>query len=203
MLSKSLIFLENAFPYQERIKFRCPADASEIENMKSWLDYPITKELEELYSWHDGEEPDLIGDVAIFGFSFLCISEGIKVAQEFESMELAQGCDENWIKKFFPVGEFDGGYVLATLSNVDKQKSQIFYYLIEDGEAFLFHQGISEMVAALGKYWSSYPMSEEKMNEIRVKESPNAWTDRQKGDSNVRGVKNVFSLDNELPEALI
>ena len=192
--------LEKFVPCYEREMLGSPAselaiaDAEQRARIQSF-----TTQLASLYRWHNGSSCDLFPNVPLFGFRFMDLSRAL------ETYDLLRGLGVRFRseRSFFPIGDDGQALYLATLSGIDPNVSQIYQYVIDDGEVRLFYQDIGALVRTFCQVWSEQAGVGETLEDVRLQFSPVAAPEDQDGFASRSGVKNVFLSEEFPPEGLV
>ncbi len=200
MLEQLLNELERVFPEYERQGMHPGALDAEIDAAEESLKpFRFPSELRELYGWHNGSSTAFFPELPLFGFQFNSLEDGMD-----DIVRLGGGpYGEPWEKHFLPIGDTSCGLMLATLNNLNNERSQIYEYFIEGGDAYLMHQGVSSMIETAMFIWSNTPGEGRSLDDVRLRFSPGAYIGTQKGLTNASGVRNVFDFSCSLPDCLI
>ena len=196
MLEKFLRELEKVLPDFEKEGMNPGASDTALKATEEVLKpFGFTSELLDLYCWHNGSSTGFLPEIPLFGFQFLSLQESVETIKM-----LGQGqYGENWATYFLPVGDIDGALMLATLNNLDNDRSLIFQYVIEEGDAYLMHQSIQSLIQTAVFVWSVKALEGQLFDDVRLRFSPHAYKGTQEGSTNTAGVQNVFDFASALP----
>ena len=199
MLERFLHELGKVLPDFEKQGMRPGASDTEINIIEEALaPLGLTTELQNLYCWHNGSSTEFFPEVPVFGFRFLSLQESLETIKMLGTDPFAK----DWVKQFLPVGDMEGTILLATLRNLDNNRSQIFQYVIEDGNAYLMHQSIQAMIQTATFVWTTQAVQGQSFSDARLLFSPEAYIETQKGLTSRSGIENVFDFSISLPEHL-
>ena len=200
MIKNLLAELDDVVPDYEENSLRPGASDSDLDRVsRKFMPYAFPGELRELYSWHNGSSTSFFPKVPLFGFHFLSLDEGVEMVRV-----LGEGQYGNsWAKQFFPIGNMNGELMLATMSNLSSERAQAYQYVVEDDEACLMHQDLGCMIKTAQFVWTETAEPGQSVDEIRLRYSPGAYTEAQKGSKNVFGCKNIFEFSSSLPDRLV
>lgn len=141
--------LEKALPFRVIQGMLPGADIQSLTSSHR-LRFGPTVELRSLYSWSNGSR---VNDEYIhpFGFRLMSIAESAAI-----SLELQRVCPNySFPYEFYPLGDIDGGVVIATLDNVSVNCSRVYTAIPEDGCAYLMHESITAMIKTAITIWNS------------------------------------------------
>lgn len=116
----------------------------EIEERFKKVGLIPTKELVELYRWHDGtpvEEGTMLDDVQFIpGFHFLCLDDAINNYQAMKD-------DRRWCRAWFPIFANGGGdFYAADLGQSDGYSAGVIGFILGEKEQETEYQSLTTML---------------------------------------------------------